>query len=218
MCACSVIRPFASDSPSSSSKPSPQSSSSQHRPYDSQMYPSPQQKVRGAGTSSVWPTETPSRMSPVKFTSSSSSSSSGSPYCGRSPARTPPPPYLAPHPLPTSSPRALSPSPTRSSPTSSRSLSPPTLYRSPDVEETLPSFVETPAPRSSRRSSPPLSAFPSYPPSRFSLPMTAGSQAKSTPALPVIRPPPPPSKATAKSSKSKQSVITETVSKIVVSN
>ena len=212
-----MIRPFASDSPTSSAKPSPQALSTKQT-SDLRAYSPPQQKTRGAPATSLLLGETPSRMSPVTFTSSSSSSSSGSPYRGRSPVRTPPPPSLAPNPVPTGSPRALSPSPMRSSPSSSRSLSPPTLYRSPDVEEDQPPFIETPVvARTTRRSSPSLAPFPSYPPSRFSLPMTTASQAKAAATAAVNRPPPPPSKAAAAAGKSKQSVVTETVSKIIVS-
>ena len=56
-------------------------------------------------------------------------------------------------------------------------------------------------------------------PSRFTLPLTTGGQSKAGASSTVVRTPapPPPSKAAAKSNKSKQSVVTETVSKIIVS-
>jgi len=218
-----VIRPFASDSPTSSAKPSPQSTSSasKHHPSsESQLYgSSPPLKTRApSSAASSRQLETSSRISPVMFTSSSSSSSSGSPYRGRSPTHTPPPPSLAPNLLPSGILPSSSGSPMDFSPSSSRSPSPPTLYPSPDIDEKPPEFLENPVAR--RKSSPPLPSFPSYPPSRFSQPVMPGNQSRAAATSANVTPPqlpPPPSKAAGRSAKLKQSVVTETVSKIVVS-
>jgi transcription initiation factor TFIID subunit 3 len=224
-----VIRPVATDSPSSSAKPSPQQhvvkGSKQHRhnsPSPSRSSPVPHHSRSFNMLSASRPIEALSQMSPIQFTSSSSSSSSGSPpppTYRRDIRRSPPPPSLAsPAPLtavtPSHSPAS---SPSRSSPCSSRSPSPPTLYRSPDVVERLPVFESYTS--RGRRSSPPLPAFPSFPPSRYNTSATPSLPPPKPVAspLPVIPTMPPPAlkSASKSSSKAKQTVITETVGKLI---
>jgi len=214
----SVIRPFMTDSPTSSTKPSPHpvvKVSKRHSTLQSDYQSDKLHQALSLPKNSVCENKT--RLSPAQFTSSSSSSS-GSPYRELStdmPHSPVPPTLKSPAPL-CESPNSESGSPLQSTSSRSQSSSPPTLYRPPEIEKQSLSCVSVASQMSKIVSNscvsqssvihPALSLMPTKP---------VFPNVRTVPAIP-----PPPSSKTGpshKSVKAKQLVITETVSKIVVS-
>lgn len=216
----SVIRPFMTGSPTRSTKISPHRMSKIPKRRSSQQsdyHANKQHQASCLPKSNI--SENKTRLSPAQFTSSSSSSS-GSPYRDLSTdmPRSPAPPALSsPAPLIScESHNSESCSPIQSNSSMSRSPSPPTLFRSRGVEKRSSSFVNVTPQMSKTVPIPQISPSSAVLPNVSILPTKPVlSNVRTAPALP---PPSCKSALSNKSVKAKQLVITETVSKIVVSH